>query len=117
MKASYTLEILLVSYQNPTHMAQAQQTFRRGCCDGDRTLPCSPCDNAFEVCGRETITELVQGVCDLVEMKTGQIEADNDDLVFSTIGNNISGLVNPIVVTGDMWKVRVTLKQRNSIYT
>ena len=95
-----------MSYQNPTHMAVSLQAFRQGCCEAsDITLPCSPCDNAFRVCGRENVTGLVQGECKLVEMESGLIEENNDDLLFDPESFNISGLTNPITVSGDMWPV------------
>ena len=103
-EANYTLEALMVSYQNPTHMAVSLQAFRQGCCEAsDTTLPCSPCDNAFRVCARESVTGVVWGPCDLAEMESELIEENNDDLVFNW--GNVSGISNPIIVSGDMWPV------------
>ena len=95
----------MLSYENPTHMAESLETFRNGCCELDISTPCRPCDNAFRVCVRETPTGVPEGSCDFTEEST-LIAEDDDDLIF-TLGEDISGLSNPITVSGDMWPVSV----------
>ena len=103
VEGNYTLEILMLSYENPTHMAESLETFRHGCCELDQSTPCKPCDNAFRVCVRETPTGAIEGGCDFTEEST-LIAEDDDDLMF-TIGEDIGGLSNPVTVSGDMWPV------------
>ena len=107
MGANYTLEILMLSYENPTHMAKSLEFFRHGCCELDATTPCRPCDNAFRLCFREVGTGVAEGVCDR-EMESMLIEQDSDDLVF-VIGEYVGGLSNPITVSGEIWRVSVIL--------
>ena len=93
----------MVSYSNPTSMAVSKQIFRHGCCEGDRELPCSPCDNAFHLCCREIPTGEVRGTCDF-ELESGLIE-QNDDELDLLMYMNISGISNPIDIHGNMWPV------------
>ena len=102
VKANYTLEILMLSYRNPTSMALSQENFRHGCCERDVATPCNPCDNAFRVCAREVITRHREGACDF-ELESELIKDNNDELMF-TYGD-VGGLSNPIRVSGDMWPV------------
>ncbi|CAI7998051.1 Protein jagged-1 [Geodia barretti] len=101
VESNYTLEILLLGYENPSHMAKSLENFRSGCCELDTTTPCRPCDNAFSVCVREVRLGVVEGDCDLLEEST-LIAEDDDDLMF-TIGEDIGGLSNPLTVSGEMW--------------
>ena len=103
MKANYTLEILMLSYRNPTSVALSLEHFRHGCCERDAATPCNPCDNAFRVCASEVITRSVEGACDF-EQESELIKEDDDELIF-TPGEEVSGLANPISVSGDMWPV------------
>ena len=64
-------------YRNPTHHSLGQESFRLGCCEGDRTLPCSPCDNAFRFC---VGTGRAPEPCDVGLVKSQLITEDNDDL-------------------------------------
>ena len=107
VEANYTLEILIESYQNPTHQALSLANFREGCCDLDAALPCKPCDNAFKLCIREETTGMVEGSCSLAELTTTLIAEEDDDLVFS-MGDNIGNLSNPLTVSGDEWPVSGT---------
>ena len=104
VKPNYTLEILMLSYENPSHMATSLETFRHGCCERDAATPCDLCDNAFRVCVRERATREIAGGCDLLKMESTLIEEDNDNLTF-TIGQDIGGLSNPILVSGELWHV------------
>ena len=101
VEGNYTLEILMLSYENPSHMAKSLENFRLGCCEGDTTTPCRPCDNAFRVCVRN-IPTILEGDCDLTKQDSTLIAEDDDDLMF-TIGEDIGGLSNPITVSGEMW--------------
>ena len=95
----------MLSYENPTHMAFSLENFRQGCCERDSARPCNPCDNAFRVCARQTPTGMTEGHCNLIDnMESTVIAPDNDDLTF-TIGEDVGGLSNPIVVSGEMWTV------------
>ena len=102
VEANYTLEVLMVGYQNPLHMALELINVRHGCCNSDRELPCEPCENAFRVCVREMITEVVSGECGLLNLESKEIPDDDDDIVFT---DDIGGLSNPIIVSGDVWQV------------
>ena len=104
VEANYTLEILVEGYQNPTHRAKELITFREGCCDLDRSLPCKSCDNAFSFCIREDTTGKVDGDCDIAELETDLIELENDNLMFS-LGDDIGGVSNPFIVSGNVWPV------------
>ena len=105
VEGNYTLEVLMLSYENPTHMALSLEGFRQGCCERDSARPCNPCDNAFRVCARQTPTGMTEGYCDLIDnMESTVIDPDNDDLSFN-IGEDVGGLSNPIVVSGEMWMV------------
>ena len=103
MKANYTLEILMLSYRNPTSMSLSLENFRQGCCERDAGTPCSPCDNAFRLCAREVITGQREGDCEF-KQESELIEENDDDLIF-THGEDVGGLANPIRVSGDMWPV------------
>lgn len=95
----------MVSYSNPLHLAQEHINFRHGCCERDAATPCAACDNAFNVCVRETPTGETTGNCDFGgEKVSSRIEDNNDDLMFQ-IGENVGGLSNPIVLSGEMWPV------------
>jgi hypothetical protein len=102
VEANYTLEILIESYQNPTHQSLRWATVRFGCCDVDSALPCKACDNAFRLCVREEITGLVEGACNIAVLDTNLIALENDDLMFS-MGDNIGNLSNPLIVSGEEW--------------
>ena len=104
VEANYTLEILIESYHNPTHQALELANFRLGCCDSDTTLPCKACDNAFRVCVREETTGVAQGGCSIAELTTSLIALEDDSLMF-TVGDDIGGLSNPLVVSGNEWPV------------
>lgn len=91
-------------YQNPTHKALDLLTFREGCCERDASTPCMPCDNAFRFCIREGMTGMVEGACDIAELETNKIAEDNDDLMFS-MGDEIGGLSNPLIISGAVWPV------------
>lgn len=93
-------------------MSLEMATFRHGCCDGDQSLPCEPCENAFLVCVREMPTpELSHTNCDL-RLESSEIPADEDgdsdtdDLTF-VAGQDIAGIPNPFMVIGEMWPVSV----------
>ena len=104
VKADYTLEIMLHAYQNPLHLALDQAFFRHGCCEGDRTLPCLPCDNSFQFClQREPLDE----GCDLGFYESDLVAQNNDDLMFSP-GDDIGGLTNPLLFSGTTWPVSIT---------
>ena len=103
-EGNYTLAIWVQGYQNPSHKALELQTFRHGCCERDAALPCDPCDNAFKFCVREGTTGMVLGGCDIAELQTALIADDDDDLMFS-LGDDIGGITNPLMVTGDVWPV------------
>ena len=47
---------------------------------------------------------MVLGGCDIAELQTALIAQDDDDLMFS-LGDDIGGVTNPLMVTGDMWPV------------
>ena len=100
VEGNYTLEILMLSYENPSHMAKSLENFRLGCCELDTTTPCRPCDNAFRVCVRNIPT--IEGDCDLNQQDSTLIAEDDDDLMF-TIGDDIGGLSNPILGDVGMW--------------
>ena len=97
----------MLSYENPS-LATSLETFRHGCCERDIDTPCDLCDNAFRVCVRERATREVEGGCDLLRMESTVIEEDNDDLMF-TIGQDVGGLSNPILVSGKLWPVSVAM--------
>ena len=92
-------------YRNPTHHSLDQAHFRFGCCEGEQTLPCSPCDNAFRFC---IGTGRTPGICDVGLAESQLIAEDDDDLTFSA-GKKIGGLENPLMFSGDMWPVSHTL--------
>ena len=102
VEANYTLEIRLTGYQNPTHMAADLANQRQGCCDFDPALPCESCETAISICVRERITDEVSGACGLLKLESNETGGDDEDLVFT---DDIGGLSNPIIVSGDMWKV------------
>ena len=114
VNANYTLEVLMLSYHNPTHMSLSLENFRQGCCESDNALPCNPCDNAFRVCVKEIHAQIVpfeeiiqQFNLDeegLLKLETSLIVFDNDDLTFPS-GEDVGGLSNPIRVQGDLWPV------------
>lgn len=96
-KASFVLEILLVSYQNPNH-----RLFDNKCCELD--VCSNHCDNAFIICVRLRESDF----CDFGSFRTGRIAYDNDNLVFDpdeAIGH--FDMPNPIVITGDEWSVSI----------
>ena len=47
---------------------------------------------------------MLEGACDIAEVKTGLIELENDDLMFS-LGDDIGGVSNPFTVSGNVWPV------------
>ena len=109
VEGNYTLEILMLSYENPTHMAQSLENFRHGCCEIDTTTPCRPCDNAFRMCVRDIPTGVAEGACD-IEQESMLIDEDSDDLIFA-IGQSVGGLSNPINVSGQMWVCGVIVRK------
>ena len=104
VEANYTLEILIESYQNPTHQSLEWATFRHGCCDQDFHPPCKACDNAFRFCIREEATGVIDAPCNIAELITQEIAKANDSLMFS-LGDDIGELSNPLTVSGDEWPV------------
>ena len=103
VKANYTLEIMVHGYRNPTHLSLEQALYRHGCCEGDRDLPCSPCDNAFQFCVRDYTSETHDG-CEIGYMESELVAEDDDDLTFSP-GDDIGGLTNPLLFSGETWPV------------
>lgn len=98
-EADYSLEMLVLGYQNPSHKSLGHNG---DCCEKD-PLPCDLCDNAFRFCIRETITMMTQGVCDF-KFETNKIASNNDSLIFS-LGDTIGGYTNPFTVSGERWPV------------
>ena len=47
---------------------------------------------------------MVDGACNVAELNTNLTERENDDLMFS-IGDDIGGLSNPVIMSGDVWPV------------
>ena len=95
-------------------MSQEMASFRHGCCDGDASLPCEPCENVFSVCVRETPTGALTHTDCHLEVDSTEIpddddgDSDTDDLTF-VMGEDIAGIPNPFNVSGDMWTVSVPL--------
>ena len=117
-EAEYSLEILVLGYQNPTHSALGYD----GACCEKGSWPCDLCDNAFRFCIRETITMMTQGACDLAKFETNKIASNNDNLTFS-LGDIIGGYTNPFIVSGERWPVSgllkcvyVWVKRKNGVY-
>ena len=106
---SYTFEVAVHSYQNPTHQSAGEGG---DCCDWtireDPPHCTQQCDNLFILCLRnyssrsnrteDCISELI---------KTDVIEVDNDSLSF-TLGEPFPGGVpNPVVISGINWIVSI----------
>ena len=106
MEANYTLEIMVHGYRNPTHQSLGQALFRHGCCEGDRDLPCSPCDNQFQFCLKNITGEMYDG-CEIGYMESELVAEDDDDLTFSP-GDDIGGLTNPLLFSGESWPVSLS---------
>jgi hypothetical protein len=94
VKASFTFQIQLVYYENPTHVLQSGH-----CCEVPNCGPWYKCDNAFVFCVRERGNE----TCNLGKITTEKI-AENDDTLSFSVGQSIDGtLTNPLEVSGDVW--------------
>ena len=103
----YTVTVDLETYQNPTH----RSAHNLNCCDGG----CTPCDNRFNFCYSENVTQLhvghspqdllqdVEIECQLV---SGLVELNNDNIVFPESGIFGKTVENPLEIRGDVWPVR-----------
>ena len=113
MEADYRLEILLSSYNNPTHQcAECGPGGSLGCCEGDRNGACSEnarCNNMFIFCLRPLETSNLDFTfCPLGENSTRRISR-GDNIEFGLGEQIVSGLPNPLVFTGDRWPVSRSL--------
>ena len=104
----YTVKVKLLTYQNPTHFTAQDEE----CCD----TMCDDCDNRFTFCFSDntTIAEYADTLASRPEelicncqYVTRELE-DGDNITFEH-GELIDGdTPNPLVFTGERWKVSQT---------
>ena len=109
--ADFILEVQVLTYSNPTHLASA---FDGNCCDRS-DIEISPpicigvgtiCDNSFSFCFREADSEDdSKNNCSYGQSTTELIQQNSDNLTF-TVGEEFPGGVpNPVIATGQRWPV------------
>ena len=121
MTADFVLEVQVLTYSNPTHLASA---FDGNCCDRS-VIEISPpicigvgtiCDNSFSFCFREAngredtdSEDDSKNNCTYGQNTTDLIQRNSDSLTF-TVGEDFPGGVpNPVIATGQRWPVSKNL--------
>ncbi len=99
VQADYELTAQVFSYRNPSHRGLSIPDGQ--CCDGACT---NDCDNRLTFCLRPqgtTDPDLTQ--CSVDEPLYTTTTTGTDDQVF--LNDNLLGLPNPLIFTGDTWPV------------
>ena len=110
LEATYTFEVRAINYANSQH-----KDSNGVCCELLRTSGCTPwwcahceCDNKFNFCLRNSGTARDDNVgnCPLGSYSTGEIGDDSFSFGSTSVA---SGVPNPMVFTGSVWRVSIKL--------